>query len=200
MDLGRGRDLASYMNPDSTDLENRGRTAETLRESKNDKELVWKNITLWVEKLGRSRRGRAPKNFARIAECSGFVKKPKRYGAGYQVIVWIACRSAAGMSRIVRLAAIVSSSDDGLRTKAREFSAVRFGDRIHATSDSQSDPDTVEAMSNRPTRALSVASVKEGATVVLAPVRDSGIVLGWVASGVRATFPVPIPAASGLVS
>jgi hypothetical protein len=34
------------MKRDSTDLENRGRTAETLRESKNDKELVWKNITL----------------------------------------------------------------------------------------------------------------------------------------------------------
>jgi hypothetical protein len=46
MDLGRGRDLASYMNLDSTDVESRGRTAETLRESKNDKELVWKNITL----------------------------------------------------------------------------------------------------------------------------------------------------------
>jgi C4-dicarboxylate-specific signal transduction histidine kinase len=60
--------------------------------------------------------------------------------------------------------------------------------------------DTVETMSNRPTRALSVASVKEGATAVLVTVRDSGIVLGWVASGVRATFPVPIPAASGLVS
>jgi C4-dicarboxylate-specific signal transduction histidine kinase len=60
--------------------------------------------------------------------------------------------------------------------------------------------DTVEAMGNRPTRALSVASVKEGATGVLVTVRDSGIVLGWVASGVRATFPVPIPATSGLVS
>jgi len=60
--------------------------------------------------------------------------------------------------------------------------------------------DTVEAMSNRPTRALSVASVKEGATAVLVTVRESGIVLGWVANVVRATFPVPIPAASGLVS
>jgi hypothetical protein len=60
--------------------------------------------------------------------------------------------------------------------------------------------DTVEAMSNRPTQALSVASVKEGATGVLVTVRESGIVLGWVASGVRATFPVPIPAASGLAS
>jgi C4-dicarboxylate-specific signal transduction histidine kinase len=61
-------------------------------------------------------------------------------------------------------------------------------------------PDTVEAMSNRPTRALSVASEKEGATRVLVRVRESGIVLGWVASGVRASFPVPIPAASGFVS
>jgi C4-dicarboxylate-specific signal transduction histidine kinase len=60
--------------------------------------------------------------------------------------------------------------------------------------------DTVEAMSNRPTRALSVASVTEGATGVLVTLQDSGIVLGWVASGVRATFAVPIPAASGLVS
>jgi C4-dicarboxylate-specific signal transduction histidine kinase len=60
--------------------------------------------------------------------------------------------------------------------------------------------DTVEAMSNRPTRALSVASVEEGATGVLVTVRESGIVLAWVASGVRATFPVPMPVASGLVS
>ena len=60
--------------------------------------------------------------------------------------------------------------------------------------------DTVEAMSNRSTRALSVTSVKESATCVLVTVRESGIVLGWVASGVRATFPVPIPAASGLAS
>jgi len=57
--------------------------------------------------------------------------------------------------------------------------------------------DTVEAMSNRPRRALSVASEKEGATGVLVTVRASGIVVGWV---IRATFPVPIPAASGLVS
>jgi hypothetical protein len=49
------------MNPDSTDLENRGRTAETLGQSKNDKELVWKNITLWMETLGRSRRWGGPK-------------------------------------------------------------------------------------------------------------------------------------------
>ena len=60
--------------------------------------------------------------------------------------------------------------------------------------------DTVEAMSNRPTRALSVASVEEGATGVLVTVRESGVVLGWLAGGARATFPVPIPAASGLVS
>ena len=33
------------MNPDSTDLENRGRTAETPHESKNDNKLVWENIT-----------------------------------------------------------------------------------------------------------------------------------------------------------
>ena len=64
------------MNPDSTDLENRGRTAETLHESKNDKELVWKNITLWVETLGRSRSW-DPQKF-RKEECSGFVEKPKR--------------------------------------------------------------------------------------------------------------------------
>jgi len=38
--------------------------------------------------------------------------------------------------------------------------------------------DTVEAMSNRPTRALSVASEKEGPTGVLVTVRESGIVLG----------------------
>ena len=61
-------------------------------------------------------------------------------------------------------------------------------------------PDTVEAMSNRPKRAFAVASVKEGATGVLVTVRESGIVLGWVLSGVRATFPVPIAAACGLVS
>ena len=83
------------MNPDSADLENRGRTAETLCESKNDEELMWKNMTLWIETLGRSRRYGA-QNFTSIAECSGFVKKPKRYAAGYQVIVWIACRRPHG--------------------------------------------------------------------------------------------------------
>jgi hypothetical protein len=87
------------MNPDSTDLENRGRTAETLRESKNDEELVWKNMALWVETLGRSRRCGAQKNSASIAECSGFVKKPRHYGAGYRVIVWIACGRHHGRCR-----------------------------------------------------------------------------------------------------
>jgi len=49
------------MNPDSTDLENRGRTAQILRESKNDRELVWKNIIRRAEPLGRSRRWGAQK-------------------------------------------------------------------------------------------------------------------------------------------
>jgi C4-dicarboxylate-specific signal transduction histidine kinase len=58
----------------------------------------------------------------------------------------------------------------------------------------------VEAMRSQPTRALSVASVKDGTTDVLVTVRDSGIGLGRVVSPVRATFPISIPAASGPVS
>jgi len=121
MDLGRGRDLASYMNPDSTDLENRGRTAETLHESKNDKELVWKDISLWVETLGRSRRWGAQNS----AECSGFVirEKAKALPCGLPSdrldCMQKTSRGAAGMSRIVRLAAIVSSSDDGCGPNSR---------------------------------------------------------------------------------
>lgn len=121
MDLGRGRDLASYMNLDSTDVESRGRTAETLRESKNDKELVWKNITLWVETLGRSRRWGAQNS----AECSGFVirEKAKALPCGLPSdrldCMQKTSRGAAGMSRIVRLAAIVSSSDDGCGPNSR---------------------------------------------------------------------------------
>jgi hypothetical protein len=94
MDLGRARDLAANMNPDSTDLGDRSRTAETARASKINKEVVRKNTTLCVERLGR-RAARTPKNSA-IVGCSGFVKMPKRHAAGYQVIVSIACRRHHG--------------------------------------------------------------------------------------------------------
>ena len=122
MDLGRGRDLASYMNPDSTDLENRGRTAETLHESKNDKELVWKNITLWVETLGRSRRWGAQK-FRKDSRVLWIREKAKALCCGLPSdrldCMQKTSRAAAGMSRIVRLAAIVSTSDDGCGPNSR---------------------------------------------------------------------------------
>ena len=56
-----------------------------------------------------------------------------------------------------------------------------------------------EAMRSQATRALSVASVKDGSTEVLVTVRGSGLGLGRLASAVR-TLPIRIPAASGPVS
>ena len=83
------------MNPHSADLENRGRTAESLCESKNDKELVWKDISLWVETLGRSRRWGAQK-FRKHSRVLWIREKAKALCCDYQVIVWIACRKPHG--------------------------------------------------------------------------------------------------------
>jgi hypothetical protein len=110
------------MNPDSTDLENRGRTAETLRQSKNDKELVWKNITPWVETLGRSPRWGGPE-FSKDSRVLWIREKAKALRCGLPSdrldCMQKTSRGAAGMSRIVRLAAIVSSSDDGCGPNSR---------------------------------------------------------------------------------
>ena len=143
--VGRGRELASNTNPDSTDLKDRSRIAETLRGSKDDKELVGKNITLCVETLDRSR-----------------------------------CRDAQNSAKII----CCSFSE------IESMQQVILNPILNA----------VEAMRSQPTRARSVASVKEGATGVLVTIRDSGIVLGRVASSVRATLPVSISAAPGAVS
>jgi hypothetical protein len=110
------------MNPDSTDLENRSRTAETLRESENYKELVWKNITLWVDTHGRSRRWDAQK-LRKDSRVLWIREKAKALRCGLRSdrldCMQKTSRGAAGMSRIVRLAAIVSSSDDGCGSNSR---------------------------------------------------------------------------------
>jgi hypothetical protein len=83
--------------------------------------------------------------------------------------------------------------------RTRELSAVRFEDRIHATSDSQSDPGHRRSNEYSPDASV-VGHLREGRRDRRA--RNGprvGIVLGWGAGGVRGTFPVPIPAASGLV-
>jgi hypothetical protein len=110
------------MNPDSTDLKNRSRTAETLRESENYKEFVWKNIALGVETLGRSGRWGAQK-FRKDSRVLWIHQKAKALRCGLPSDC-LDCmpktsRGAAGMSRIVRLAAIVSSSDDGFGANSR---------------------------------------------------------------------------------
>ena len=100
------------MNPHSADLENRGRTAESLCESKNDKELVWKDISLWVETLGRSRRWGAQK-FRKHSRVLWIREKAKALCCGLPSdrldCMQKTSRGAASMSKIVRLADIVST-------------------------------------------------------------------------------------------